>query len=204
MTPDQIAALFTRPDGRYAFARWGRPIVPVVFGVDDATLAVVKGAIEVVVALAGHKMAETDPEQGANLMVFFLRNWDEVLAVPDLPRLVEGIDGLVPRLRSERATRYSQMRFDPDGSIRAAFVFLCMDGARADLPAADLALALAVQVILAWAEEAWREHSPLALANGAAVLRAEVAALIRAAYDLRLPVAAGDVSHAVRLAARVR
>ena len=35
--------MFTRHDGGYLFARWGRPIVPVVFGVDDATLSVVKG-----------------------------------------------------------------------------------------------------------------------------------------------------------------
>ena len=46
MPPNQVQALFTRKDGTYLFARWGRPIVPVVFGVDDATLSVVKGAIE--------------------------------------------------------------------------------------------------------------------------------------------------------------
>ncbi|MEL7181186.1 MAG: hypothetical protein AAFN63_15255, partial [Pseudomonadota bacterium] len=63
--------LFTRADGSYVFARWGRPIVPVVFGVDEASLAVFKGAIEAVVTLAAHQMAETDPELGANLMIFF-------------------------------------------------------------------------------------------------------------------------------------
>ena len=42
----EIAALFSRADGSYRFARWGRPIVPVVFGVDGATLAVVKGLLE--------------------------------------------------------------------------------------------------------------------------------------------------------------
>ncbi len=47
-----IEQLFTRADGAYVFARWGRPIVPVVFGVDDASLAVFKGAIEAVVTLA--------------------------------------------------------------------------------------------------------------------------------------------------------
>ncbi len=51
MGPGEIEALFTRGDGSYLFARWGRPIVPVVFGVDDASLAVFKGAIEAVVAL---------------------------------------------------------------------------------------------------------------------------------------------------------
>ena len=57
MSPEAITALFTRASGEYLFARWGRPIVPVVFGVDDATLSTVKGAIEAVVVLAGHKMA---------------------------------------------------------------------------------------------------------------------------------------------------
>ena len=52
MTADDIQTLFTRKDGQYLCSRWGRPIVPVVFGVDDATLATVKGAIEAVVTLA--------------------------------------------------------------------------------------------------------------------------------------------------------
>ena len=51
MTPDATTALFSRSDGTFHFARWGRPIVPVVFGVEDKTLATLKGAIEAVVAL---------------------------------------------------------------------------------------------------------------------------------------------------------
>ena len=46
MRPEAVAALFTRSDGSYLFARWGRPIVPVVFGVTAATLGVVKGALK--------------------------------------------------------------------------------------------------------------------------------------------------------------
>ena len=95
LTPAGIEALFTRSDGGYLFARWNRPIVPVVFGVDEAVLPVIKGAVEALVALAGHQMAETDPEMGANLMMFFFRDWDELLAVRDLDRLVEGLGPLV-------------------------------------------------------------------------------------------------------------
>ena len=62
LTPDQIEALFTRSDGTYAFARWGRPIAPIVFGVTDEALSVIKGAWEAVAMLAGHTMAETDPQ----------------------------------------------------------------------------------------------------------------------------------------------
>ena len=87
--------LFTRSDGAYLCARWGRPIVPVVFGVDDATLSVVKGAIEAVVALADHRMSDTDPELGVNLLMFFFREWDELLETPDLDRLVPDLAPLV-------------------------------------------------------------------------------------------------------------
>ena len=73
MTPQEIETLFTRDGGDFVFARWSRPIVPIVFGVEEQTLEVVKGAFEAVVTLAGHKMAETDPELGANVMVFFAR-----------------------------------------------------------------------------------------------------------------------------------
>lgn len=203
MTPDQIARLFTRPDGSYAFARWGRPIVPVVFGVDDATLPVVKGAIEAVVALAGHRMAETDPELGANLMLFFFRDWDELLAVKGLDRLVEGLSTLVPRLKARDANQYRAFRFDQTGTIKAAFAFIRMDAAMADLPATDLALLQAVQVILLWSEGAFHDLPPLARAGDTTVLRPEIAAIIRACYDPRMPGVATDASHALRVAARV-
>lgn len=200
MTPEQF---FTRADGSYRFARWARPIVPIVFGVDDATLAVVKGAIEAVVALAGHTMAETDPEQGANLFMFFFRDWDEVLAVPDLDRLVGGLTPAIDRLKARDANQYRAFRFDADGAIRAAFVFVRLDDAMRALPAADLALLQAVQVILLWGDTAFRDAPPLARAHGVAVLRPDVAALIRAAYDPVMPAVTGDASHALRLAARL-
>lgn len=203
MTADEIAALFAGADGGYRFARWSRPVVPVVFGVEDATLATLKGAIAAVVRLAGHRMAETDPEQGANLMVFFFRDWAELLAVPDLDRLVPGIGGLAARLGAGDADQYRHFRFEADGAIRACFAFLRMAGPLAELPAADLALTLAVQVILLWSDRAFHDRSPLVLAGQTTVLRPELAALIRAAYDPVLPAASRDRSHSLRLAARV-
>jgi len=67
----EIETLFTRSDGDYAFARWGRPIAPVCFGITEETIAVVKGALEAMCVVSGHKMAETDPELGSNAMFFF-------------------------------------------------------------------------------------------------------------------------------------
>ncbi|MFC4667322.1 hypothetical protein ACFO5X_02040 [Seohaeicola nanhaiensis] len=204
VTPDEIEALFTRSNGDYVFARWAYPVVPVVFGVDDTTLAVVKGAFEAVVTLANHKMAENDPEIGANCMVFFLRDWDELASVPELERLLPGVGALAKRLGDEKAERYRVFRFDEAGAIRSAFVFLRMGGDLAEVPAEDLALTEVVQAILCWSEAAFAEVSPLAIAGGRTILRPEIAGVIRAAYDPVLPAAARDRSHALRLAARLR
>ncbi len=203
MTPEEIAALFTRASGDYLFARWARPIVPVVFGVSDATLAVVKGALEAVVTLAGHKMAETDPEQGANLMIFFVRDWSELLDVPDLGRLVEGLELRVARLRKESATQYRHFRFEESGAIRACIAFLRVDDAMAELPAETVALSLAAQVMLLWSDRAFIDRSPLGLVGEKVILRPEIADVIRAAYDPVLPEVAHNQSHALRIAARI-
>jgi len=206
MTPEAVQALFTRNDGNYTFARWGRPIVPIVFGVQDETLKVVKGAIEAVATLAGHQMAETDPELGANLMFFFFREWEELLDVPDLGRLIPDLPALVARLSQADATQYRAFRFDDDNAIQAAFVFLRMNEEMSQMPADGLALGQAVQVMLLWGDKAFSETSPLAILpdSGATVLRPEIAAIIAAAYDRMMPVSADDASHALRLFARLR
>ena len=204
MTADEIEGMFSR-DGRYAFARWGRPIVPVVFGVDDATLGTIKAALQAVATLAGREIVETDPELGANLMLFFFRDWAELAGVPNLDALIPDLAGTVARLQAVDASRYRAFRYDDAGAIRAAFVFVALRGALAELPAETIALTEAVETVLAWGEAAFAETSPLALhpQTGAAILRPEIGALIRAAYDPVLPAAAGDPSHALRLVARM-
>ncbi len=195
--------LFTRSDGQYLFARWGRPIVPVVFGVEAATLGVVKGAIEALVALADHRMAETDPELGANLMVFFFRDWEELPLVPKLDHLVPDLAPLCARLSGAGANQYRLFRFDADGAIKAAFVFLRMDTALAEVPVQDLALAQAAQVMLLWSDTAFIARSPLAKVGANVILHPEIAGLIRAGYARNMPAVEHDPSHASRLAARV-
>ena len=204
MQADDVAKLFTRADGTYLCARWGRPIVPVVFGVTDDTLSTLKGAFEAVVTLAGHRMAETDPELGANVMVFFFRDWAELPEVPNLDRLVPDLRLLCERLAAAGANQYRIFRFDPAGAIRAAFVFLRMDEHLSSVPAETLALAQAVQTILLWSDVAFADAAPLAhLPDGQVILRPEIASVIRAAYDPVLPAVAQDASHAMRLAARL-
>ncbi len=155
MTPVEVEQLFTRGDGTFLFARWGRPVVPVVFGVEEGTLPVIKGALEAVVALAGHRMAETDPELGANLMMFFVRDWAELPEVPNLARLIPDLEPLVVRLKAAEANQYRIFRFDAAGAIRACFAFVRMDAHLAAAPAEVLALNQAVQLILLWSDRAF-------------------------------------------------
>ena len=199
----KIESLFTRADGTYLCARWGRPIVPVVFGVEDETISLLKGAIEAICVLAGHTMAETDPELGANVMMLFCREWNDLSAVPDLNRLVPELAELVSRLIKADANQYRIFRFDDQGAIQACFIFLRMDAQLREVPADTLALSQAVQSILLWSDVAFVNASPLAMVGGNAVLRPDIAGVIRAAYDRVMPAVAYDSSHAMRLSARV-
>lgn len=202
--PEEIERLFTREDGSYHFARWGRPIVPVIFGVEEQSLPPLKGAIEAVVAMAGHNMGETDPELGTNLMVFFLQDWEELTALEGLAQLIPDLGALVPRLMTADASQYRVFRFDADGAIRAAFVFLRMKGGFASRPAEEIGLEMAVKMIVDWGPYAFRSRSPLLRgADGLARVDPRTSAVVGAAYDTVLPVAAGDSSHALRIFARL-
>lgn len=188
LTPDRIAELFTRPDGRFLCARWGRPVAPVIFGLADQTLDIFRAAIRAGFADIGHPVAETDPEMGANLMLFFMRDWSELRSIPDLAQLT-GIPDLPSRLAGQQATQYRLFRFDADGGIRACLGFLRMTGPLASAHPAQLAESVMMRSALSFAREV--TAGPM------------IAALIRAAYDPVLPVAATDRSHALRLSARL-
>jgi len=206
MTPEDIEALFTRRDGSYAFARWGRPIAPIVFGVEDDTLKTFKGALEALSAITRHPPAETDPELGSNLMFFLFRDWSELRDVPDLDRLVPELDSLVPRLEAEGANQYRLFRFDAQGAIKAAFSFIRMDESLQKWSAESLALMQAVQVFVMWGDGAFAERSPLARLSegGADILRPEIASVLTAAYAPELNATASDPAHALRLFARTQ
>ena len=198
-----VEQLFTRADESFAFARWGRGIAPVVFGVEDETLGVIKGAIDAVCRLAGHEMTDGDAELGSNFMWFFFRDWDELLEVPRLCDMVPDLEPLVGRLKEADANQYRAFRFDDAGAIKACFVFLRMDDSLSALPADTLALSQATQSMLLWSDTAFKTQSPLALVGETTVLRPEIGQVIAAAYDPILPVSSQDPTHALRMSARI-
>ena len=198
-----VEQLFTRADESFAFARWGRGIAPVVFGVEDETLGLIKGAIDAVCRLAGHEMTDGDAELGSNFMWFFFRDWDELLEVPRLGDMVPDLEPLVGRLKDADANQYRAFRFDDVGAIKACFVFLRMDDSLSALPADTLALSQATQSMLLWSDTAFKTQSPLALVGETTVLRPEIGQVIAAAYDPILPVSSQDPTHALRMFARI-
>ena len=205
LTPEHIEHLFAHPDG-YHFARWGRPIAPIVFGVDDDSLNVMKDAMARTVAVTGGVLAETDPELGANFMWFFVRSWDELLGVPNLDQLIPNMAALVEKLTEEGASQYRSFTFDEDGAIKFCVTFFNMSGPIADTPIQVLVTGETVQCLALWSKSAFDAESPIGLLeeNGLCVVKPDYASLIRAAYDPVMPGAAEDASHALRLSARAQ
>ncbi|MBT9382707.1 hypothetical protein KM176_02435 [Pseudooceanicola sp. CBS1P-1] len=200
----EITRLFTDEEGRFRFARWSRPIVPVIFGVSEDSLPPLKGAIESVVLTAGHKLSDMDPELGANLMIFFLNDWKELSEVENMDQLVPELPELLPRLQAAQADQYRFFRFERDNSIRAAFIFLRMRGPLATMPATDLGIEQMVKTMLLWSPRAFRERSPMARVGegGETVLRPDISALLSAAYDPVLPDFSEEETLSLRLMAR--
>jgi hypothetical protein len=201
---DSIEAYFTRSDGKYIFARWGRPIAPVVFGIQDETLITLKTAIQSMVGLANHELAETDPELGSNALFFFFLSWDELLEVKNLDKIIPDLGNLVERLKSIQANQYRFFRFDADGGIKAVFTFICMDENLSSVSAEVLCLNQVVHMILLWSDDAFKHKSPTLFAkNGRVILNPIIGEIIRAVYEPTMPLFSDDKSHALRAQARV-
>ena len=202
--PNNTARFFTRSDGGYHFARWGRAVAPIVFGVEDESLAAIKSTMARVVGISGQKLAETDPELGANFMWFFCKDWDELAEVPNLGKLFADFDGLLKGLKSANASRHRTFSFDQDGGIKLCVVLIRMDKQTADMPIQTLVTGETLQSLLVWGEGAFDSFSPIAVIkdSGICIVKPEIAAMVRAAYDPALPVSTDDASHALRLSAR--
>jgi hypothetical protein len=202
---DRVARLFTRENGDFHFARWGRALAPVTFGTNDEGAEIVERALADVAGLAGLPMAGTDPELGANLMTFFCEEWVELGGVPTLDRLIPGLPQLISVLAAAGANQYRIFGFDENGAIRICLILLRYDADLRSVSAQTLAMGQAAQSILLWSEAAFRAETPVALipGSGRAVVKPWFADLVRAAYDPVLPCAAEDAAFAFRLSARM-
>lgn len=203
--PARVASLFTRGDGAFRFARWGRALAPVTFGTDDEGERIVREALAAVAGLGGLRVADSDPELGANYLTFFCGEWGELAAMPGLDRLIPDLAKLISVLKGAGANQYRIFGFDEAGAIRLCLVLLRYDDDLRRVSAQTLATTQAFQSLLLWSDNAFTGESPIAriVETGRAVVKPWLADLARAAYDPVLPAASRDPALALRLAARM-
>lgn len=205
----RVAALFTGRAGAFRFARWGRPLAPMIHGTNDEGVRIFEDALGAVAGLAGPGTAEIDPELGANFLVFFCRDWGELAEVPSLARLLPGLGGLLATLAEAGANQYRVVGFDGSGAIRACITLMRYDADLRRVPARTLAMSQSVRGLLLWGDDAFAPESPIALVRdeaggpGRCIVKPWFAALLRAAYDPAIPAASSEPALALRLAARL-
>ena len=201
---EEIEALFTRSDGAFRFARWGRRIAPVIYGTDDAGVGLFEESLGSVAGLAGIELQDVDPELGANFLVFLVNDWRELSEVPNLAKLIPDLEKLVSTLQAAGANQYRIFGFDEDGAIRICITLVRYDEDMQKVSAQTLAVSQSVMGLLLWSDHAFTSASPIALVEGGrCIVKPWHADLIRAAYDPVLPAAASDPAFALRLAGRM-
>jgi hypothetical protein len=207
MTSDaeRITQLFTGADGAFRFARWGRPLAPMVYGTDDAGVRIFERELRSVAGLAGLEIIELDPELAANFLIFFVNDWTELAAVPSLTKLIPGIDKLSETLVEQGANQYRLFAFNEQGAIRACITLLRYDDALQQVSAQTLAVTQSLRGLLLWSGTAFDGDSPVALDTESAhcIVKPWYADLIRSAYDPAIPPASAEPALALRLAARI-
>lgn len=225
---DRIRALFTRsaeaedspgaPDesgdaedaapagsvGAFHFARWGRPISPRIFGIDEDGAAAMMAGIADAARKAGVEIVEEDPEFEANFLVFMCEAWGDLKQTPSLDRLIPDLDKLVAILGAAGANQYRIFSFSPEGGIRLAVVLLRYDEDLARFSARALGLGQATQTLLLWSDAAFLDDGPLTMnRRGEARLKPWFADLLSAAYDEATPDYSTDPALAEALAVGV-
>jgi len=126
-----------------------------------------------------------------DLVILICRDWAE-LDLPPLARLVAGLGDILAMLDDTGANQFRSFAFTGDGAIRFCTVFLKLDEDLARFDADTLMLAQTVQSLLLWSDTAFLTESPVARSDTGAIVRPDLAALVRAAYAPDMPDASSD------------
>src|SRR6056297_410515 len=95
---DWVLRQFTRSDGAFRFARWGRAPVPAAFGAGEAGAEALTEGLRAVASITGLGVAGEDPDLGVNFLVFTVAEWRDLAAVPHLAKLIPDLERLVTTL----------------------------------------------------------------------------------------------------------
>ncbi len=204
LSEQEIKDLFTREDGSYQFARWGRPVAPVVFGVNDEILSALKVAIKSTTGITGRSLAETDPEMGTNFMWLFIREWSELENVPDLDKLIPNLGEKMKAMEAANSFSYRYFTFDENNAIKFCCNIIRPVDEYAQRPVSVIGATETLLSTLMFGPKAFAKESPMAVLpdKNVVLVKPKYAAVIRAAYEANMPDTADDPSHALRIKAR--
>ena len=202
MTPDQIRACFTQPDGRFLFARFADPVATLALGLGGERERALAAALKAAAADWGLPVASEDgSDAGASLMIVGVETWDDLL---ELPGLVDagalGSTAALVRDLTER-DRVALRRFgrddEGDGRLQQVVSFQRLGSHVGQKPADRFAEVELFLCALRWSAGVWA--NPVTDAGGH--LLPHLVALVRAAYRPEMPNSSTDPSLADRLAA---
>ena len=204
MSHDKIVSLFSQEKG-YHFSRWNKPIAPVVFGIDNSSLASVKSAFLEVISITPLPISDFDSDLGANFFVFFCSEWCELREIPNLNRLIPNLAQVLATLDKNNSNQYRTFFFKENGAINLCILIMKYDLELASVSVQTLAMGQMLKSILLWSPKAFATESPIAIINknNSCIVKPFYEALLKACYDATLPDFSMDKTHALRVQARV-
>jgi hypothetical protein len=205
MTPDEIRTYFSTPNQGYFFARWNRPIVPVVFGDHCLEPDLLKAALGRLGELTGQPVDLAAPASSMNYGTLVVRDWRDLTDMPGVPRLMPNLAKLAAQLEAEGANQYRVFQRDWRGGIKRCFAAIRTGTGRfADLTPESMALRQVTLSFLQWSIPGIVKVGLVGPGpDGRDDLKPQTAALLKAAYDPALPTSSKDPRHAEALAARM-
>ena len=203
MTPDQIAAYFTKPNGDFLFRRWGTPIVPHVFGPTAPESDQIYRAFETISSVSGHPFVRSPDGAGMNLTFFFVNEASDMMRLPGSEGFLGMLAMLVKHLTAGKAAL--RRNFTTDSATGAINQMTMIARTKSWLrhdPPNVLALRLTLLTHLTLAMTRGPE-APLLDPGAPGGLHRNLAAILRVAYDPSLPDASTDPAICTQIAALI-
>lgn len=210
---EAIRQLFTRsaesvegapedPAQRFRFARWGRPLAPVVLGLDEESAEAARAAVVEAAEAAGVGAVDEDPDLEANFLICVCEKWSQLKSISGLDRLIPDLERLLTLLSAVGANQYRIFRVAPEEGISFAVTLVRFDESVAGLSAQAIGATQAAHGLLMWSDEAFAEDAPVAInRSGRGVIKTFHAKLLKAAYGEDAPSTSEDPNLADQLAA---
>ncbi|MCI4663541.1 MAG: hypothetical protein MRY74_02350 [Neomegalonema sp.] len=188
---------------QFRLARWSRPILPALYGVDPGSADAAYAAIAEACAVAGASISDPQADEAGepNLLIYVCKEWDELRAAPGLAGLEPELDAVIAGLAASDANQHRFFKLSRSEGIVLAVALLRLDGRMTAVSAQAAILGQAARGLALWSDAALASENPIALRrSGKAALKGWFARLLAAIYAPGAPVFSEDPALADTLA----